>query len=307
MMKDDAPGKSPTISGGIKDPSYRRIVLQSNNIHIRYVEKLPNHVDQLDSNIRKERASPPLPEDDMHEMMELLADFSHGCAEGEVVDFFKHAAFPTARLGGNARILRNIAVSANRLISGRLLPHSPECGHLVSQPTPDILYGYSGDERRGTFTPDQMMAQEKLFVKNLNPDATTVGIRLPFLAVEIKAAEGDGSIWTATNQCADSMAACLAVIGLLNGSLPESESAHKVQNIAYGSAMDNKYVELFVAWKEDDPLGFYLQRIDTLVPSRPAELEKLRSQARSILEWGKGRRLGEVRAALDAFEGGVRQ
>jgi len=139
-------------------------------------------------------------------------------------------------------------------MSSHLIPNNPESQFRVTRPKPDLLYGYSGRLGDGAFTQPQFLAQEVLHPRNARfVEATTQGLRFPFLAIEVKAAGGTrGDLWVATNQCAGASSACLNATDQLNTLLPKHPSVQCVDNLSYCIAVDNNTAQLYISWKEDD-------------------------------------------------------
>ncbi|KAI0403527.1 hypothetical protein F4802DRAFT_292129 [Xylaria palmicola] len=289
-------------TASVRHPSYRRNNLYSNGVDVRPANtQLPGCVSShVVETLRAERDSPGPSPEQVDGYIDRLETLQRGCSEADVEEFFTDTVFPKnsdltyGRLAG----LENSKLS---LMANHLVPNNSESPFRISQPKPDLLYGYSGDPRDGAFTQPQFLAQARLHPRNARfPEATTKGLRFPFFAIEFKAAGGTrGDLWVATNQCAGASAACLNAVDQLNTSLREY-SAQSVNNLSYSIAMDNNVAQLYISWKEGD-LNYYLQRIDAFLLSSPEHFKDFRNQVRNILDWGKNERLMRIGDALDVI------
>jgi hypothetical protein len=293
---------SASSTASVRHPSYRRNNLNSNSIQVRHADaQLPNHISSHLEGLRAKRDSPdPSPEQIrgyLHEL-EILAE---GCTEADVEGFLEDAVFPKSLDPAYGRLAGLESAKAS-LVSSHLIPNNPESPFRVSQPKPDLLYGYSGALGDGAFTQPQFLAQYSLHPQNARfAEATTRGLRFPFFAIEFKAAGGTrGDLWVATNQCAGASSACLNAVGQLNALLRKSEGKQGVDNLSYCIAVDNNTAQLYISWKEDD-LNYYLQRVDAFLLSSPEHFKDFRKQVRNILDWGKDTRLTQIKDALDTI------
>jgi hypothetical protein len=172
----------------------------------------------------------------------------------------------------------------------------------VTQAKPDLLYGYHNGSRASPFTQPQLLAREfqdrypgQQFVR-----ATTQGLQFPFFALELKADAGTGgSLWVATNQCAGDAGACLNAAGRLNELLANTNQP-LVDNLTYCLAMNNQMAQLYVSWKPD-LLTYYMSEVRSYVLSRADEYVEFRRHVRNIVDWGKDKRLAQIRDALDVI------
>jgi hypothetical protein len=176
------------------------------------------------------------------------------------------------------------------------VPDNPATALSVSQPRPDILYGYIWE----AFTSIQQSQLTNM--NNTEYTANSLELIYPFLVIELK---GDGlgptagSLWVATNQCLGGAAACVTMVVKLNQSIEGLSTVSPVDTTVFSIAMNGTEVRLFASWKE--PGGFYTQQIGEFLVSRPQEFIQFRRFVRNILEWGKDHRRPQIAAALDAL------
>ena len=293
---------SPSSTGSVRHPSYRRNNLTSNNIHIRHDRtRLPDYLSSRVEELRVERDSPGLSAEQIDAYLDGLGTLAEGCTEVDVERFFEDTVFPKSSDVTYGRPA-GLESATSSLMSSHLIPNNPESPFRVSGPKPDLLYGYSGALNDRAFTQPQFLAQTSLHPQNARfAEATAQGLRFPFFAIEFKAAGGtQGDLWVATNQCAGASSACLKAVHQLNTSLPKHPSVQCVDNLSYCIAVDNNTAQLYISWKEDD-LNYYLQRVDAFLLSSPEHFQNFRKQVRNILDWGKGTRLEQIKDALDVI------
>ncbi|KIX92568.1 uncharacterized protein Z520_11744 [Fonsecaea multimorphosa CBS 102226] len=291
-------------------PRYRERNLDHNNIQLRSMrEKLPEHVQGLVDDMFKERQSPEPEAEDIRKDTNLtnLSDVTG--TESLVTKYFKKNIFedPT-----DSRRLEGLGMTEEPLpIHREHIPSSndSEINLPVSQPKPDILYGY--------FWNDFTSGQQRQF-KNMNDieyTANSQGLIYPFFVIEIK---GDGlgptagSLWVATNQCLGGAATCINMAEKLNRYIEQlsmSSTVSPVDTTVFSIAMNGSEARLLVSWKEDDGSGriYYTQQIQGLLVYRPQDYLLLRLFVRNVLEWGRDRRRAQIGAVLDAAQEGKKR
>lgn len=290
---------SASSTASVRHPSYRQNNLFANGIEILHAHtRLPDYISSHVEGTRAERDSPGPSAEQIDGYLHGLETLAKGCTEAQVESFFEDTVFPKP-FDHAYGLPAGLAGAKSSLMSSHLIPNNPESPFRVSQPKPDLLYGYSGD---GAFSRPQLLAQSGLHPQNTRfAEATTQGLRFPFFAIEFKAAGGTGGdLWVATNQCAGATPACLNAVDRLNTLLQKSGSKQSVDNLSYSVAMDNNIAQLYISWKEED-LNYYLQRVDAFLLSSPEHFRNFRKQVRNILDWGKDKRLTQIKDALDVI------
>ncbi|KAI0406291.1 hypothetical protein F4802DRAFT_109555 [Xylaria palmicola] len=284
----------------VRHPSYRRDNLESNNIRIlRSVIQLPIHISGHLCEMGKGEDSPDPSSEKLQGYMQELSFLADGCTEADVECFLADAVFPNA-LDPTYGRSSGLEIAKSALMSSHLIPNNPDTPFRVTQPKPDVLYGYCNNI---AFTEAQRQAQSSLYPRSARfAVATAQGLRFPFFTVEFKAAGGTrGDLWVAVNQCAGASSACLSIIARLNEALRKSGSKQRVDNVSYSVAVDNNTAQLYVAWKGDDDPKYHLQQVGTFVLSREEEFKSFRRQVRDIVHWGMGTRLAQIRDAMDSI------
>jgi hypothetical protein len=104
-----------------------------------------------------------------------------------------------------------------------------------------------------------------------------------------------------SNQCAGASSACINPVARLNLLLREHESVQLVDTVTYSVTTDNNIAQLYISWREDNLNYFwcFIQRVGAFPLSSPDHFKGFRKQVRSILDWGKDKRLKQIGNALD--------
>ncbi|KAF2191730.1 hypothetical protein K469DRAFT_621613 [Zopfia rhizophila CBS 207.26] len=300
--EEDGSRSSASSTTGVRNPLYRQNNLRFNNIHVRHpASHLPDFVSSHVHAVRAQRNSPGPTSDELKQYIHRLDSLAEGCTEDQVSVFLKDTIFPNSESDSVYGPATGLASSSNALMSQHLVPADPTSPYRVTQPKPDLLYAYSGKTAKA-FTQSQLLAQTMLHPRNPDyPTATLQGLRFPFFAIEFKAAGGTrGDLWVATNQCASASSACLKAVERLNILLREHECVRMVDNVSYSIAVDNNIAQLYISWKEED-LNYFVQRVDSFLLSSPDHFINFRKQIRNVLDWGKDKRLEQIRDALDTI------
>ncbi len=281
---------------------YRNRNLAHNNIHFRHMdETLPEHVQGLVDDMFKERQSPEPEFEDIRNDTNLSNLCDVNGSEIAVANYFKEHIFEDPddyrRLKGLGRTEAFYPMRIEHVPSS----YDPEISLPVSQPKPDILYGYSWE----AFTSRQ---QRQFRTMNYTEyTANDEGLTYPFFVIEIK---GDGfgptagSLWVATNQCIGGAVTCINMVEKLNRyieRLPMS-TVSPVDTTVFSIAMNGSEARLLVSWKEGDGSGgiYYTQQIKGFLVYWPEHYLLFRRFIRNVLEWGRDRRRTQIGAFLDA-------
>ncbi|RDL33272.1 uncharacterized protein BP5553_08711 [Venustampulla echinocandica] len=255
----------------VEDPSYRDMNLTANHIYIRpSYEQLPEHITSLVDQVRRNRDSPG---PSLKQVLQdtRLAELEMGTAESKVesdrLPMAKHAV--------------------------------PDFGSKlkVSTPVPDLLYGYS---RTGAF--HQQQAQFPSMGNEMV--ASSNGLVYPFFVIEFNAdgPSGSGSLWVATNQCLGGSASCINIAERLNRQLRQykNKTVQPIESTAFSIAMNGTEARLYVSWKHDE-LKYYTRKVDSFLLQKPKDYIEFRKYVRNIIDWGKDKRLNEIRDSLNSL------
>jgi hypothetical protein len=270
-----------------------------------FIEGLPNTLPQhIQDHVADIRDTPRLsPEPDAEAMAASSTKIKHlhaGCGEADVTGLLRDWVVPPEPHPSHA----GLEFKDRLPMSQHLIPSHPDAGPgtRVTQPKPDRLYGYPPAAALSPFSQSQRTAQRYLdkmpgqrFV-----ESNGLGLQFPFLALELKADAGTGgSLWVAANQAAGDAAACLNAAERLNDLLAGTDH-EMVDNMTYCVAMDNRAAELYVSWKPER-LEYYMYQVGAYMLCKEADFKEFRRHVRNIMDWGRTKRLDQIRRALDAI------
>lgn len=272
----------------VEDPLYRDLNLAENNIYMRSSrEKFPEHIAGLVDHIRRDRDSPGPSPDQVWEDA-ALEELGTGAGEPKVEKYFQTKIFYDPQPG-------DVLDRADR----QPMAKHPNTGskHKVSNPVPDMLYGYS---RHGAFA----QQQPQLNSMGREPVANNQGLIYPFFVIEFK---GDGptggrTMWAVTNQCLGGSASCVNIVERFNRQLRQckSDAVCPINSAAFSIAMSGTEARLYISWKHND-LDYYMANVQSFLLQDPEHYLKFRKYVLNIIDWGKDRRLNEIRISLDAL------
>jgi hypothetical protein len=262
--------------------------LAANNIHFRHAyDEFPAEVAGLVNYVGQERDSPG-PSFEEIRQNKRLRDFGMEGAEPDVEEYFNTHLFP------NPDASDPLKRSARQLMAKHTVP-STGSKHKVSTPVPDVLYGYN---RSVAFAQQQgqLISMDNEMVANSHD------LLYPFFVIEFKGdgPSSNGSLWVATNQCLGGSASCVNVAERLNSQLRKcrNDQVRPITTAAFSIAMSGTEARLYVSWKHDD-LEYYMQQVESFVLQRPEHYLEFRKYVRNIIDWGKDKRLKEIRDSLD--------
>jgi hypothetical protein len=249
-------------------------------------EPFPEHIANVVDYARKKRDSPEPSPDDVYRDIALDELEMRGLDEPEVEDYFRDRVFPKPNPGGYLRR------SDRQPMSRHAVPNY-ETKLKISNPIPDMLYGYS---RHHAF-PDQ---QTQLISMGDRPVANNQGLMYPFFVIEFKG--NSGNLWVATNQCLGGSTSCVNVAERLNDQLRKCKSSKVklVDSTAFSIAMNGEVARLYVSWKHSD-LDYYMQKVDSFLLQKPQDYIEFRKHVKNIIDWGKDKRLKEIQESLDTL------
>ena len=272
----------------VEDPAYRYMNLAANNIYLRSSrEQFPQDIIDLIDQVRRDRDSPG-PSTDQVWQDTALEELGMGAGEPEVEDYFRSNIF--RQLGPKDALKR-----ADRQPMARHAVPNAASRHKVSNPVPDMLYGY---KRHHAFPEQQAqlisMGTEMVANNQYN------GLLYPFFVVEFK---GDsGSMWVATNQCLGGSVSCVNVAERLNRRLAQytSDKVRPISSAAFSIAMSGSEARLYISWKQNE-VDYYMTTIDSFLLQKPKDYLDFRKYVLNIIDWGGGRRLDEIRSSLNTL------
>ncbi|TGJ78378.1 hypothetical protein E0Z10_g10387 [Xylaria hypoxylon] len=283
------PGSSRSSRALVEDPYYRDQNLAANHVHMRpRYEPFPEHIANVVDYARKKRDSPGPSPDDVYRDMALDALEMRGLDEPEVEDYFRDRVFPKP---GEEDDLRR----SDRQPMSRYPVPNYGTKLKISNPIPDMLYGYS---RHHAF-PNQQ-TQLISMGNEMNGTANSQSLMYPFFVIEFKGNSGD--LWVATNQCLGASTSCVNIAERLNDQLRKCKSSKikPVDSTAFSIAMNGTEARLYVSWKHSD-LDYCMQKVKSFLLQDPEHYIKFRKHVKNIIDWGKDKRLKEIRESLDTL------
>jgi len=275
--------------GGAKHPQYRLEVLADNNITLchPYRDKLPPHITRLIDRILE---GCDLADGSLEPIDEIpLGDLWEESPESQVIQFFSQSAiFPAY----NSRdVLRR---DDRQPMVTSAVPNTQR-RQKVSTPVPDMLYGY----RHG----EGFLEAKRDILGNAALIANNANLLLPFFAIECK---GDGpgglggSLWVSTNQCLGASASCVNIVERVNERIraQEGHGGKIIDNAVFSIAMNGTEIRLYVTWKSEDQ-KYRMGGVRDFLVRDPDHFMQFRKYVRSILKWGEGVRLKEIKECIN--------
>jgi hypothetical protein len=237
--------------------------------------------------VRHDRDSPDPAPDEVRQDMTLY-NFSMGASEPEVQDYFRTKILP----------IPGCSDEVKRVDRQPMAKHTvPSAGSQlkVSTPVPDMLYGY---DRHAAF-PQQ---QSQLISMGTDMVANNQGLLYPFFVIEFKGdgSSGAGSMWVATNQCLGASVSCVNIAERLVQQLRncKSDVIQSMNSAAFSIAVRGTEARLYISWKNSE-LDYYMANIESFLLQKPSDYLEFRKYVRNIIDWGKDKRLNEIRDSLD--------
>ncbi|KAJ2906069.1 hypothetical protein MKZ38_003106 [Zalerion maritima] len=102
--------------------------------------------------------------------------------------------------------------------------------------------------------------------------------------------------------CDSTPASCVNIAERLTHQLRnvKSDKIRPIGSAAFSIAMSGTEARLYVSRKHNE-LDYYMQEIDSFLLQKPKDCLEFRMYVRNIIDWGKDRRLKEIRDSLDAL------
>ncbi|KAI0593327.1 hypothetical protein F4775DRAFT_608073 [Biscogniauxia sp. FL1348] len=276
----------------VEDPFYREMNLAANNIYMRPpYEEFPEEVADLVNYVGRGRDSPGPSPDQVRQDSNLAAFLWMGAGEPQVEQYFGTHIFPYPG------ITESLQRSDRQPMAKSSVPNVGS-KFKVSTPVPDMIYGYN---RQGAF-PGQ---QAQLISMGTEMAANTQDLLYPFFVIEFKGEgpSGSGSLWAATNQCLGGAASCVNIATRLNHHLEQqckSDGVRSVDSVAFSIAMNGTDARLYISWKHDEH-KYHTTIVENFLLQKPEDYIRFRKYVRNILDWGRERRLVQIRSSLDAL------
>ncbi|KAK0727124.1 hypothetical protein B0T26DRAFT_737918 [Lasiosphaeria miniovina] len=264
----------------VEDPDYRDLNLAANNVYMRHpCDPIPEHITDLVDYVGQDRDSPGPSVDEVRQDRDLH-DLSMGAGEPQVEEYFRTNIYPYPKS------IESLQRSDRQPMAKHTIPST---GSIlkVSNLVPDMLYGYN---RHGAF-PQQ---QSQLISMGREPRANNQGLIYPFFVIEFK---GDGPTGVGRG-----LFSCVNIAEHLNRQLRncKNDEVRPINSAAFSVAMSGTEARLFISWKHDE-LEYYMANVESFLLQRPDHYLEFRKYVRNIIDWGKDKRLKEIRNSLDSL------
>ncbi|POS68581.1 hypothetical protein DHEL01_v213025 [Diaporthe helianthi] len=284
-----APSDSGRSTGRslVEDPNYRKLNLAAKNIYLRSSrEKYPQHIASLVDDVGKDRSSPAPSPDQVWQDLSLEDLETEGFDEPKVEKYFQSTIF------SDPKSRDSLARSDRQPMLKHVVPNT-DARFRLSTPIPDMIYGYN---HRDAF-PQQ---RTQLISMGTEPMANSQGLTYPFFVIEFKGNSGD--LWVATNQCLGGSMSCVNMAERLNQQLKEckSDKIRPIDSTTFSIAMNGTEARLYISWKHNE-LDYYMQKVKGFLLQEPEHYIEFRKYVRNIIDWGKDKRLKEIRDSLESL------
>ena len=105
-----------------------------------------------------------------------------------------------------------------------------------------------------------------------------------------------------TNQCLGGSVSCVNVAEHLNRHLRQgnSDRVRPIESAAFGIAMSGTEAQLYISWKHNE-LDYHMASVNSFLLQKSEDYLEFRKCALNIIDWGKDRRLKEIRDSLDSL------
>lgn len=275
----------------VGDPFYRNTSLAGNNIYMRPpYEELPEQVAGLVDYVRRGRDSPGPSLDQVRQDRGLAHLLWMGAGESQVKLYFQTNIFPVPDISENLQRSDGIPMT------NAAVPATLSSRFRVSNPVPDILYGYSCQT---AFTEAQ---QGQFYAMGTSMFANSQSLIYPFFAIEFNGdgPSGSGSMWVAENQCLGASATCVNISERLNAQLKDCNSAdvRLINSAAFSIVMSGTEARLYISWKHNEE-KYHMANVKNFLLQDPEHYLEFRRYALNIIDWGRDRRLKEIQHSLD--------
>lgn len=278
----------------VEDTNYRLYNLPLNNVHlVGRSEPLPESQVSLAERIcGPSRTCPEAAAEDCQTTNRQSEERLGLLLECDVEDGFQNQL--TKKIGYTV----GVQCSRRVHIDFDHVPHKPDVaqGNKLSQPVPDLLYGYKRSlfEQNGA-TVDSMLAKCM--------SANKAILMLPFLAIEIKGQwpPSSGNLCVAENQAAGSSSACVKMAEHLNECL-EHKTMARIDSTAFSIATNGSEARLFMTWKEGTDT-FKVKHLRSYCLAEEDHYIAFHGALYNILDWGYNERLTSIGSCLKVLGG----
>jgi hypothetical protein len=247
----------------------------------------------LDTQILKERDSPPLTAAEVFDVVDMAVDLLDS-AEGKVSDLLETKPFPMRR--------RGIVEGRNVQWSTDALPSNPKYPHQLSAPKPDRHYGYPLGHKSEWTDEEMAVVDHRTAQPYTQPTRENL---FPFLMLEIKSEATGGVLYVAENQAVGSGVHSVGSLRWLLAQAFPSEVRPPTDCVSFTGAITPRLAIFYIVWYSERKQMFIMSKIKTISfmdgPERP-DIQSCKNIMNNIFDYGLGFRQKLIREALEKLD-----
>lgn len=241
--------------------------------------------------ILKRRGSPPLTDEEVHEVVDKAADLLDN-AEEIASDLIETKAFPLKRSG--------IAEGRNVQWSTDPLPTNPTYPHQLTAPKPDRHYGYPLG-RKFDWTDEHMaVIDHRTAQPYTQPTRDNV---FPVLALEINSEATGGVLYVAGNQGVGSGAHIVASQRWLLRQAYPSKVLAATDAVAFVGDVSPRTGVFYIVWYSDKKARYVMSMIRIVSFMQGPDIQRCRDlMNNNIMEYASETRLRAIKETLSQLD-----
>ncbi len=276
------------------DPMYRSLIYRNHIILDPSGKEIEEEIKELlDTQILKERDSPPLTAAEVFDVVDMAVDLLDS-AEGKVSDLLETKPFPMRR--------RGIVEGRNVQWSTDALPSNPKYPHQLSAPKPDRHYGYPLGHKSEWTDEEMAVVDHRTAQPYTQPTRENL---FPFLMLEIKSEATGGVLYVAENQAVGSGVHSVGSLRWLLAQAFPSEVRPPTDCVSFTGAITPRLAIFYIVWYSERKQMFIMSKIKTISfmdgPERP-DIQSCKNIMNNIFDYGLGFRQKLIREALEKLD-----
>ena len=252
--------------------------------------KIPKELREfVDTQILKQRASPPLRDDAVFKVVETAEELADSSG-GSTSKLIRTSTFPLERYG--------IGEGGNVRWNTKALPNNPEYEYDLCAPRPDVYLGYSNNQRSGWSYAQSNFINHPTARPYTQPAR---GNTFPYFVIEMKSEAAGGTLYVAENQAAGSgFHSVNALLWLLKEA--GLSDAHLVKDkVAFTISVSHREAIFYIHWYSADERRFYMSYLKTYSSVEPENIRACNNTVKNIIDLGLGARKAMIGNALQAL------
>ena len=275
---------------GTSDPQYRSLIHRNRIILDLSGREIEDDIQELlDVHILKGRASPPLTDAEVFEVVDTAVELTDS-AEGKASDIITTKAFPMKH--------RQIAEGRNVQWTTNALPSNPDYPHQLSAPKPDRHYGYPVAHLSKWTDKEMAVIDHRTAQPFTQPTRENM---FPFLMLEVKSEATEGVLYAAENQAVGSGVHSVNSLRWLLEQASPAEVPKSTDVVAFTVAVSPRAAVFYIVWfskvKNRHIMSKFIDVSFLNGPKRP-DIQNCRNVVKNVLEYGVNVRQVIIRNAL---------